>query len=552
MTLRRADDQLWRNSKSPSPCPVESFNKNCQVNQVHGKSKTYNKLFDNRLSTESLNRSELNNSKNNNEETSEVRNISVTVKNGSDEGIDLTPRTLEEKKKVRKPEKAIYIPKPISQSEKEGRIQQKKQKSSENNIKSEEETWDENSKSASNDQKKKRKAKGKGRIREKRDNDEKSYDQYCKEENPRRQYDNSSVQKQMTVEGGRFSREQKQDRRNYSHKRHEDKRRDNNKSAMRKSSDTLDYCGRSDSPEFVRNQQNFNVKTDKRDFRQNSEPRIISHTANIRPNFNNNNTNNNNITNNRLRDTRSMEHSNWNIDKIQTKPPVGRRGSGSVSISKQATFDSLPPRLKKKYMEEKGISMNLPSNSYIGTSSEEQWDGGSLSFLNNSSSNYSVQQYHIPPSEYQNYQNYNNPQQWPQKVPSPKGRGRGRLRQDEIEKELQLIEQNKIGQTNYRSPSRSPCATPFKNASQSHENIPHERPIPSFNSLPSRSFSSHDQVGPFENRYYDYNSQQNVRYTRDNRKPQDGRGNQWKEYKTLPKRNQYNRNSYSEKYQRTR
>lgn len=546
MTLRRADDQLWRNSKSPSPCPVDTFNKNCQVNQVHGKSKNFNKKFDSRNSAESLNRSEQNITKTSNEIMPNIRNLSMSVENGSDEVIDLTSRSSDDKKKIRKPEKAIYVPKPILQTEKEGRMQQRKQKSAEaNSIKVEEDVWDENPKISGNDLKRKKKARGRGRPREGREIEEKEFGQAYKEENPRRQFENTSLQKQVSLETGRFQREQKHDKRNYNHKRHDDKRRENNKSSLRKSSDTLDYSSRADSPDFVRGPQNFNVKTDKRDFRQNSEPRILPHAANIRPNINN-------TSNNRLRDTRSMEHSNWGVDKIQSKPPAGRRGSGSVSISKQATFDSLPPRLKKKYMEEKGMTMSLPPNSYIGTSSEEQWDGGSLSFLNNSSSNYSIQQYPMPTPIYQHFQNYT-PQQWPQKIPSPKGRGRGRLRQDEIETELQLIEQNKVGQVDYHSPSGSRCTTPFKNVSQSHENISHDRSIPPPNSLPSRSFSSHDQIGPYEDRYYEYESQTNVRYQRDCRKPSyDGRGNQWKESKTLPRRNHCGRNSYSEKHQRAR
>ncbi|KAK6638328.1 hypothetical protein RUM44_008757 [Polyplax serrata] len=532
MTLRRADDQLWRNSKSPSPCPADSFNKNCQVNQVHGKSKTFNKKFDSRNSAESLHRSEQNIAKNSNDISYDLRSLSISVENGRDEVINLTSRSSEDKKKIRKPEKAIYVPKPVLQTEKDGRSQQRKQKPAD--IKSEEDDWDENPKGSGNEHKKKRKGKGRGRPREGREMDDKEFSQSYKTDNPRRQFEGGSVQKQVSLESGRFQREQKHDKRNFNHKR-----RDGNRSNLRKSNDALDYSSRADSPEFSRGQQNFNVKTDKRDFRQNSEPRIIPHAVNVRPNINNS-------SNNRLRDTRSMEHSNWSSDKIQSKPPAGRRGSGSVSISKQATFDSLPPRLKKKYMEEKGMTVSLPPNSYIGTSSEEQWDGGSLSFLNNSSSNYMVQQYHMPTSNYQHFQNYV-PQQWG--MASPKGRGRGRIRQEEMESDMQVIDQNKVGQSDYQSPSGSRCTTPFKNVSQSHENISQDRSMPPPSSLPPRSFSSHDQVGPYEDRYYDYDSQANIRYSRDGRK---GNYGQWKESKTLPRRNHCGRNSFSDKHQRTR
>lgn len=394
--------------------------------------------------------------------------------------------------------------------------------------------------------------KGKGRGRE---SVEKEFP-FKEERRPfdnNRQFDNNRpVQKQLSADNARYQREPKNDRRNYQQqqqqqqKKHpEDRRRvENSKSAtsrdaLKKSNEALNYETTSHSPEPpFRNQQNFNAKTDKRDFRQNSEPRILPQGTNVRHNNNHNN------NNNRLRDTRSMENSGWSSDKIQAKPPPGRRGS-SNQLSKPAGFDSLPPRLQRKYYEQQ-MAMSLPPNTYIGTSSEEQWDGGSLSFMNNSTPNYSVQQqYPMPPQNY--YPHYPPPQQWSQTIPSPKGRGKGRLRPEEIPRELQLLEQNhQIPSLECISPQDSRPMTPLKNATQSHENINHDRGLmPPPSNFPSRSYSSHDQVGSYEEPFFEYDSHQRGGYKKeyDNRKPNyDGRNKQWNDSRQPNKRNQYNKN----------
>lgn len=210
---------------------------------------------------------------------------------------------------------------------------------------------------------------------------------------------------------------------------------------------------------------------------------------------------NSNYDNSRSRDTRSVEPTSWNADKVQAKPPSGRRGSGrdisyssgnnNKSQSKMKEAD-VPPRFRKK-MAENGVkephsvhgygkdtsnshlplnvkephsvhgygkdtsNSHLPldkgSSKYIGTTSEEMWDGSTVTFQGSHSSSNSRPmsnshsgQYHslpsmsLPPTPV-----YNHPPQslpsgqphdlWSNTLPGTKTRGRGRLRPEEVEME---------------------------------------------------------------------------------------------------------------------
>lgn len=171
---------------------------------------------------------------------------------------------------------------------------------------------------------------------------------------------------------------------------------------------------------------------------------------------------------NRMRDTRSVEPvgtsggHGWNGDKLQAKPPSGRRGSvKDCSILPSANksnpkphpcYDSLPPRLKKKYLAENMAS----SSSYIGTTSEDVWDGSTVTFQGSGGSYHQhhhqhrrVHQQqqvhpHHPPTPHLPYQNqepsshmvqYNTQEHWAHTLPNSRARGRGRLRPDELEME---------------------------------------------------------------------------------------------------------------------
>jgi hypothetical protein len=170
---------------------------------------------------------------------------------------------------------------------------------------------------------------------------------------------------------------------------------------------------------------------------------------------------------NRMRDTRSVEPvgtpgtRGWNGGKLQAKPPSGRRGSvkdcnvlpsGNKSNPKpHPCYDSLPPRLKKKYLAENMVS----SSTYIGTTSEDVWDGSTVTFQG-SGSNYHQhhhQQRHAPQHQVlphhptpphllpQNREasshvsQYDSQEHWAHTLPNSRARGRGRLRPDEMEKE---------------------------------------------------------------------------------------------------------------------
>lgn len=79
---------------------------------------------------------------------------------------------------------------------------------------------------------------------------------------------------------------------------------------------------------------------------------------------------------NRIRDTRSVESHGY-PDKFQGKPPSGKRGK-EMPMSKLEKYESLPPRLRAKYLQDHGLLP--PPNSSVGTSSEGCWDGSTVTF----------------------------------------------------------------------------------------------------------------------------------------------------------------------------
>ncbi|XP_012061387.1 PREDICTED: LOW QUALITY PROTEIN: telomerase-binding protein EST1A [Atta cephalotes] len=168
---------------------------------------------------------------------------------------------------------------------------------------------------------------------------------------------------------------------------------------------------RTESPASARNCANR--KDNSREVRQGSEPLSL--------------TNQNDF--NRTRDTRSVEpvgHS----DKFQGKPPSGRRNPKDT-LSKNIKLDLLPPRLQKKYLLDNGYA--LPSNT-PGTSTEDSWNGSSITFQGLSSYNYPLSMQHsqtlqnLPPSGLLQSPQSN----WTNTVPT-RSRGRGRLRPEEFD-----------------------------------------------------------------------------------------------------------------------
>lgn len=240
--------------------------------------------------------------------------------------------------------------------------------------------------------------------------------------------------------------------------------------------------------------------------RQGSEPR------NIRPHT---------VHSERMRDTRSVEPSG-NIgsrnDKIQSKPPSGRRNSIGIDEKIHKNIDNLPPRFRKQYLQQQQQhqqhqqhqhqqhqqqqqqhqqqhqhhqqnqqqnSNRNDQNNTITPLLEENWDGTSLTFKNCGNTPYFHNLNRQPgpvPSYYQNYAPIrpNMHQNWSNTVPNTRFRGRGRLRQEIYD--------------NYNVNSRSPTfsnssrpGTPVQNSSEnvSQPNsrcptpVDHQRNVPS-------------------------------------------------------------------------
>ena len=166
-----------------------------------------------------------------------------------------------------------------------------------------------------------------------------------------------------------------------------------------------------------------------REIRQASEPRALPPTSLS-------------LDANRMRDTRSVEPAGrgWNGEKVQCKPPSGRRGSKECTMppnimktspKPHLCYESLPPRLKKKFLAE-----NMAANaSYIGTTSEDIWDGSTVTFQGSGGSYQHVQPLqHILP-QHDGLGQQQGPSEWSHTLPNPRTRGRGRLRPDELERE---------------------------------------------------------------------------------------------------------------------
>lgn len=192
------------------------------------------------------------------------------------------------------------------------------------------------------------------------------------------------------------------------------------------------------------NQRRNDLLVVSREIRQASEPRALPPTSLS-------------LDVNRIRDTRSVEPvgtsggRGWNGDKLQAKPPSGRRGSVKdcgvlPSVNKNnpkphPCYDSLPPRLKKKYLAESMVS----SSNYIGTTSEDVWDGSTVTFQGsggNYHQHHHVHQQHQPPAPHSANQTqelspctvqYGTQEHWAHTLPNSRVRGRGRLRPDELE-----------------------------------------------------------------------------------------------------------------------
>ena len=134
---------------------------------------------------------------------------------------------------------------------------------------------------------------------------------------------------------------------------------------------------------------------DNRQSRQGSEPRIAGN------NYNNQDSMKNSYTNmDRNRDTRSSEPGGGNHYEQRNKPPSGpTRISNSAFQRLPPNIDSLPPRLKRKYLLEAGLPENLADKPIM----TEQMYSNTLPTGRGRNNRYDQQQ--------QNYHQQNNYQQ---------------------------------------------------------------------------------------------------------------------------------------------
>ncbi|XP_046680255.1 telomerase-binding protein EST1A isoform X2 [Homalodisca vitripennis] len=213
-------------------------------------------------------------------------------------------------------------------------------------------------------------------------------------------------------------------------------------------------------------------------------------------------------TDSRGRDTRSVEpgeDGSWSQDRPNIKPPSGpyaRRNNKQVhSKNKQyhLSFESLPPRLQKKYMEGNGFqeppshymsaetekpslgsnpdlsyggtdsepsygtpTPTTPSNviadtkpnysvvnaTFIGTNSEDPWDGSSVTFQGTTTNSFYTNVpppiiFSRPPPPIIRSQ-LPPPPLWSQTLPHTRVRGRGRVPQHELERERITFEEERM------------------------------------------------------------------------------------------------------------
>lgn len=228
-----------------------------------------------------------------------------------------------------------------------------------------------------------------------------------------------------------------------------------------------------------------------RDSRQASEPRILGPQPNM---------------NNRVRDTRSVEPAgnsvvmhNYEGNKIQAKPPSGRRHSTICLETGKPhkpipNLDSLPPRFRRKYLQEN----NIDPSTYPGVL-DDTWDGSSVTFQGSDNSQrpphaFSQQNLTYPQMEnrpsgpvpsYVNaflphHENHMTPAQappppvWSYTIPDTRIRGRGRFRPETPEQFVNpMMRSLTPDRAIILSPSNSrPCTPPpFAHRNKSLDNI---------------------------------------------------------------------------------
>lgn len=205
----------------------------------------------------------------------------------------------------------------------------------------------------------------------------------------------------------------------------------------------------------------------------------------------------------RTRDTRSVDptsttNRNYSGEKIHSKPPSGRRHSTTgleteKKVMKMPNLDLLPPRLKRKYLNENNLEPNY------NRVQEENWDGCSLTFQGTSSHNYPQKGNYQTPASYatlpvnyshqqqQHYQQQNLP---PNNICYSLPRGRGRFHREFEPPVGSNACRSVTPERLFMSPcnSRPPTPPPFSNTNRSStENLSQ------FNSRPQTPVNKIDE-----------------------------------------------------------
>ncbi|XP_018574342.1 telomerase-binding protein EST1A isoform X2 [Anoplophora glabripennis] len=244
--------------------------------------------------------------------------------------------------------------------------------------------------------------------------------------------------------------------------------------------------------------------------RQGSEPRAINNGPGSGSNW----------YRTRDRDTRSVEpgasNRNYTGEKIQSKPPSGRRHS-TIGLEPEKrhklNIDNLPPRLRKKFLGE------------TATTPEENWDGSSLTFQGHSSHSSNVNN----PSFHQMGATYNTlpaNQHLHNQIMSNSGyhtlpnrpRGRGRLQHEYENPPGQMY--RSMTPDRIRSPCNSRPPTPPLSGNRRPDSRPHT-PVSDYQE--NRSYQDRYNKNVQEDRSKNLSDQLNIKRQNESRAGPKGR-----------------------------
>lgn len=284
----------------------------------------------------------------------------------------------ESRKKGKKPEQPIYVPKGVAQAQAERETSNRSPKYDLRDIKiNGEENWDEDcSESKKEPEMKNRIENGPNTRKNKSDNNRKQGNNRAKDENVNSHKRGENRREEKSSRFGSGKRRGQESNWVVEAQQQQNQQR-NQRSTSRENRLNSD----------PRSQPNAHRQgSSSREIRQGSEPRPVT-LPNSRQNAN-------------AREIRQTsepprdQRGNWNqSDKVQSKPPSGRRGSGKDG-KVYPCLDSLPPRLRRKYLVDQGLVPGPPR-------AEDLWDGSTVTFKGSSNAPSTPGQQQQPPTAQQ-------------------------------------------------------------------------------------------------------------------------------------------------------